>query len=177
VDPTDGAIYLGNSTDEIIPLDQATLMAEALSREGVPNELFEIPGHLHGLGAVQNEKGFSPAAVFLGEWLGFEIAPSPGIWSSPDRGSGSRPSVGPRPGRVPTSEGQIRGTDLERRWLVVLMAAALDIAAASLVVMTALLRRVRELTRHSDNRYGPAADIDDDQSEARLVGSQAKPPA
>jgi acetyl esterase/lipase len=174
VDPTDGAIYLGNSTEEIIPLEQARLMSEALSRAGVPTQLFETPGRLHGLGAVHNEKGFSPAAAFLGEWLRVDMGVSVAPGSGSDRGSGSRPSVGPRPDRP---QGQIREADRDRTWLVVLVAAALGIAAASLVVMTALLRRVRELTRRPDDRKMPPVGADDDPSERRLIGSRAEPPA
>ena len=49
VDPTDGAVYLANSTDEIIPASQAQQMAATLEHFDVPHELSLMPPEAHGL--------------------------------------------------------------------------------------------------------------------------------
>lgn len=43
------AVYLANSDAEIIPLAQATTMADALTTAGVPNQLRVLSGTLHGV--------------------------------------------------------------------------------------------------------------------------------
>ena len=47
VDPSDPALYLANSTDERVPLEQAEKMAAKLDQKGVPNQLRIIPGSKH----------------------------------------------------------------------------------------------------------------------------------
>jgi acetyl esterase/lipase len=48
VDASDAPMLLANSTHEVIPLSQATEMAEALRAANVPVRLIEVPGSAHG---------------------------------------------------------------------------------------------------------------------------------
>ncbi|TFC62453.1 alpha/beta hydrolase [Cryobacterium sp. TMT2-15-1] len=69
LDRSDPPVFLGSSTDEYIPLSQATGYAAALERSGVAHELVTVPGTLHSIGildAVMREK----VAAFLHTTLG-----------------------------------------------------------------------------------------------------------
>lgn len=69
LDRSDPPVFLGSSTDEYIPLAQATDYAEALERTGVAHELVTVPGTLHSIGildAAMREK----VAAFLYTTLG-----------------------------------------------------------------------------------------------------------
>ncbi|MEA2973703.1 MAG: hypothetical protein QOG82_2161 [Actinomycetota bacterium] len=48
VDPTDAALLVANSSDELVPVDQAQAMAARLDVEGVANQLVIVPGPRHG---------------------------------------------------------------------------------------------------------------------------------
>ncbi|MEA2828587.1 MAG: hypothetical protein QOG43_3026 [Actinomycetota bacterium] len=48
VDPTDAPLLLANSTDELVPVDQARSMADRLETAGVAHQLIVVPGHRHG---------------------------------------------------------------------------------------------------------------------------------
>ena len=48
VDPTDAPLFLANSTDELVPLDQAESMADRLEAAGVAHQLEVVPGRAHG---------------------------------------------------------------------------------------------------------------------------------
>jgi acetyl esterase/lipase len=48
VDPTDAALLIANSSDELVPVDQARAMAARLDADRVPNQLVIVPGPRHG---------------------------------------------------------------------------------------------------------------------------------
>jgi acetyl esterase/lipase len=48
VDPTDAPFFLANSTDELVPVDQARSMAARLDKAGIVNQLVVVPGGRHG---------------------------------------------------------------------------------------------------------------------------------
>lgn len=87
VDPSDAPLYLANGSDELIPADQATSMAEAMDRAGVPYVLREIPGRSHGLGYAANSKMFGEAVDFFRAWLG-------GRQTTDDTGGGPESGTG-----------------------------------------------------------------------------------
>ena len=62
VDPSDGAVYLANSEDEIIPAAQARQMAATLARFDVPHELTIFNAGGHGLNTASGYKGFDRAS-------------------------------------------------------------------------------------------------------------------
>ncbi|HSP53579.1 MAG TPA: alpha/beta hydrolase [Cryobacterium sp.] len=70
LDPSDPPVFLGSSTDEYIPLAQATGYAAALERTGVAHELVTVPGTLHSIGildAAMREKVSAFLRTTLGE--------------------------------------------------------------------------------------------------------------
>jgi acetyl esterase/lipase len=70
VDASDPPVLLINGTDELIPLEQATAMAEALREAGVPVELVEVPGSRHGTEFGRDV--WPQTLAFLERWL-FEL--------------------------------------------------------------------------------------------------------
>jgi acetyl esterase/lipase len=74
VDATDSPIYFANSTEEVIPVQQARAMAATLSRSDVLFEYRELEGRKHGAGYGANPKMVNEAVAFLGRALG-EDAP------------------------------------------------------------------------------------------------------
>lgn len=87
VDPTDPPMFIANSPDEFIPLDQAKAMAGRLEQAGVPHELFE-PGRGHAL--AYTEEALEPTLEFLDRHLrGASPSPNetPTASSSPPRRS------------------------------------------------------------------------------------------
>ena len=157
LDPSDGAIYLGNGTEEIIPLEQATVMIAALERNGVPNQLVQTIGHDHGFGAVHNDKFFSPAMAFLGTSIGGDGTTVP----SPSAGSGKAGSS-PQPSAAPSVSGQKGGDDEPTSgstdtpwWVLAITATAVMAALLSLVVSITLFRRLRSAGPPSHGPAGP----------------------
>jgi acetyl esterase len=66
VDPTDPPMFIANSPDEFMPLDQAKAMAARLEQAGVPHELFE-PRRGHAL--AYTEEALEPTLEFLDRHL------------------------------------------------------------------------------------------------------------
>jgi acetyl esterase len=95
VDPGDVPIYLANGTDEPIPLSQATLMANALDRAGVPHRLREIEGNDHSFQYLRLV--LEPSTAFVVQHLGGPAASQGG----PAEGSGGSQ----QPGAAPTTGG------------------------------------------------------------------------
>lgn len=105
VDGTDAAMFLANSSSEVIPLSQAQSMANDLKSAGVPVELVQVPGARHSV-KYRNSQGqgtgsetvMQASADFLRKWLdspnlGTHVAaPSPKPSQSPIGAS-------PAPGR------------------------------------------------------------------------------
>ena len=52
LDGSDPPVFLGTSTEEYIPLAQATGYAAALERKGIEHELVTVPGTLHSIGIL-----------------------------------------------------------------------------------------------------------------------------
>lgn len=52
LDRTDPPVFVGSSTEEFIPLSQATGFAEALNDLGIVNQLVTVPGSLHSIGIL-----------------------------------------------------------------------------------------------------------------------------
>jgi acetyl esterase/lipase len=172
VDPSDGAVFLGNFTDEEIPVDQATRMAEVLEASGVPVQLVEPTGNNHGLG--QNDKTLNYVATFLGTWIAGPDAggPSP----SPSAGQGAVKSGSSQPSTAPPATGAVKhpnasGEPIRRVatpwWAIAAIALALLAALASLFVTVALYRRLRlgerpEGSEQDGNGDGPDSPDDRD---------------
>ena len=175
VDPSDGAFYLTNAVDEIIPASQARQMASALARADLPHEVtFLTSGH-HGLNAAASYKGFDPAFAFLTQWIepgvetGGTPSPSPGTPSSSKQGSEVPATGDQEPGR------ERRGAlSTERDWLPLLAIAALVVATAvlvlAIVLMTRVSRAVLRENQPSDENPASAAD------QTPLVGSRMDDP-
>jgi dienelactone hydrolase len=173
IDPTDGAIYLANGLDEIIPADQARGMAAALARSGVPHELFLMSEGHHGLSSAHGYKGFDPAFAFLTRWIdpgpvaggGSEPSPSAGKAGSSDPAVGGQASPGGKPD-LPIAAGSSARTD----WLPIIAVTALVLALIALVLAVVLFRQARSGSRgfHSDRDPRDPQDADPD----RLVGSR-----
>jgi acetyl esterase/lipase len=68
VDAGDAPAFLANGTEEVIPLDQAVNMANALADAGVPTELKEVSGTEHAQEYENQVMGDSEA--FLHRYLG-----------------------------------------------------------------------------------------------------------
>ena len=178
VDPTDGALYLGNGTEEIIPLTQATLMVAELTRNGVPNRLVETAGRSHGFGAVHNDKFFTPALAFLATSLGGE---EPGV-PSPAASSGGKPATSdpsvapPAAGEKGASGEPGSGVEVIPWWAIAAIAAALLAASASIFVSVALIRRMRIADRPDAHAEPDDEWIDSHESGEPLVRRGTEPP-
>ncbi len=170
VDPTDGAIYLANNTDEVIPASQARQMAAELARYSVPHELSLTSAGGHGLNTAASYKGFDPAFAFLTHWIEPGAAtttePSP---STEKPGSSQGPAASAAPDRTPevnTASQSSSQTD----WLPVVAIAALVIAVFALMLTIVVLSRSR-----SGNTKGstPGARDPDEDASSQLVGSRS----
>ena len=69
LDRSDPPVFLGSSTDEYIPLAQATGYAAALERAGIAHELVTVPGTLHSIGILDDAMRMKVSA-FLHTTLG-----------------------------------------------------------------------------------------------------------
>ena len=67
VDPTDAPLLLANSTDELVPLDQAQAMATRLEGVGVAHQLVVVPGSRHGADLVDDV--WPQTEAFLSHYL------------------------------------------------------------------------------------------------------------
>lgn len=67
VDVTDPALYIANSTNEVIPVQQATNMADKLQRKGVPYLLRLIEGTQHSRG--YEDEVWAETVAFLHTYL------------------------------------------------------------------------------------------------------------
>ena len=67
VDPTDAALLLANSSDELVPVDQAQAMAARLDADGVANQLVIVPGRRHGRDLVDDV--WPQTVAFLDHYL------------------------------------------------------------------------------------------------------------
>ena len=163
VDPSDGAFYLTNAVDEIIPASQARQMASALARADLPHEMTLLTSGHHGLNAAASYKGFDPAFAFLTQW----IEPSVEIGGSPSPSPGT-PSASKPGGDEPVTSGNEQGTErrgalaTERDWLPVLAIAALVAATAVLIIAIVSMRRVSRIvatrSQHPDESAPDSAD-------------------
>jgi acetyl esterase len=147
VDSTDAPIYLANSTDEVIPLDQATEMAGLLEKVGIPHELQEVQGRNHGFGYAMSSKGFLPALSFFQRWIGGRPAGD----ATPSSEGASSVSQAP-PGK--NTEGSSAATPLKQAsgtdFLLVVIAAVAAVAAlGALFAAIVILRRARRIRRGS----------------------------
>ena len=147
---TDGAIYLANGLDEVIPAAQAREMAAALASSGVPHELFLMSEGHHGLSSAHSYKGFDPAFAFLSRWIDSNPVAADGPEPSPSAGKAgsSDPVVG---GQVsPGGKPDIRcatGSNPRRDWLPIIAVTALVIALIALVLTVVLLAKPERLTQ------------------------------
>ena len=69
LDRSDPPVFLGASTDEFIPLAQATGYAAELKKRGITHELVTVPGTLHSIG-ILDEPMRVKVAAFLRAALG-----------------------------------------------------------------------------------------------------------
>ncbi len=67
VDPTDAPLLLVNSSDELVPVDQAQAMAARLDTAGIAHELIVVPGGRHGRGLVDDV--WPQTVAFLDRYL------------------------------------------------------------------------------------------------------------
>jgi len=169
VDPSDGAVYLANSTDEIIPESQAEEMAAALERSGVAHELTLLAPGPHGFSAAMSDKGFDPAFAFLAGWIDSDASagatPSPASGDPTPSKTGAGAPIGGTEGQTTERRGDL-GTERDR--LPVLAVGALAMAVAVLIVAILLLRRVSRVTAG----IVPPAEEPDREAPASLVGSR-----
>jgi acetyl esterase len=169
VDPSDGAVYLANSTDEIIPVAQARSMAIALERSDLPHELVLLNAG-HGLSSAASYKGFDPAFAFLARWIEPDAAtgvePSP----SPEKAGASDPSPGAEAPAPKPAEDSATGSDASEDWLPVIAVTALVVATIALLLAIVLLGRAKRLT--AGGSTPDASDLEEDESD-RLVGSRS----
>jgi dienelactone hydrolase len=168
VDASDGAVYLANSTDEIIPVAQAREMATALARSDVPHQLVLLNAG-HGLSSAASYKGFDPAFAFLAHWIDPDTAsggePSP----SPEKAGSSVPAVAPGTSDDKPVAGDQPGTGSREDWLPAIAVTALVLAAIALVLTVMLLSKARRGTEK-----GPPSDpgVSGEEEPARFVASQ-----
>ena len=65
LDQSDPPVFLGSSTDEYVPLAQATGYAAALARTGIAHELVTVPGTLHSIGILDEAMRVKVSAFLL----------------------------------------------------------------------------------------------------------------
>jgi acetyl esterase/lipase len=173
VDPSDAPIYLANSTEEVIPLEQATEMAGLLKQAGVPYVLREVEGRNHGFGYAMSEKEFVPSLSFFEQWVdgtpgGGSVGPIEGTGGSGSKGEPPPSPAVSEPG-IPSKAGGSRETrptssNLDPL-LVIIAAAALVAAVAAMIVALAVFRRLR--TQPGPPRSA-GADRERDREEERI---------
>ena len=171
VDPSDGAVYLANNTDEIIPASQARQMAATLARSDVPHELSLMSAGGHGLNTAASYKGFDPAFAFLTHWIEPDAAPTTGGSSASPEKPGS--SVAPVPSEASDGKPVVNSatrTTTGRDWLPLVAIAALVVAILALILTIVVLSKSR-----NGNTVGPAPDARDPAEDAssRLVRSRS----
>ncbi|HEV8565164.1 MAG TPA: alpha/beta hydrolase [Actinomycetota bacterium] len=136
VDPSDPPIMITNSSEEFIPVDQATDMDAALTAAGVEHQLLIIPGDTHGL----SQRRVAPVLDFLRVQLLGADAPSPSTTSPPTLPPSSIPPTRP----VDRGDGDPRRPESSQALAVVPILAIAAVAfAVGLVAATALGRRRR----------------------------------
>jgi len=165
VDPSDAPVFLANSDQEAIPLDQATSMADALGGSGVPVELIQVHGTEHGWGYWSWQKLQGPTRQpipelflgFLGGHLDHDVriqgapsslpsvaaptgAPPTAADKQEEEGTAPPPPVAANPKLEPAAGSGDTGSNTG---LLVATAVAVGIAAISLAMALVLLRRVR----------------------------------
>ena len=170
VDPTDGAVYLANHTNEIIPASQARQMAATLASSGVPHELSVMTAGGHGLNTAASYKGFDPAFAFLTHWIEPDAVSTTAEPSASPEKPGS--SVAPVPSGAPDGKPEVNTatrTTSVRDWLPVVAIAALVVAIFALILTIVVLSRTR-----NDDKERPAPDAiePDEEAPSRLVGSR-----
>jgi hypothetical protein len=140
VDATDGAFFLANATDESVPVDQTTRMANRLNSFDLPNQVFSPSGDLHGLQLVESSKGFEQIVAFFDQRLG--SGPS-----SPNTGSGTSSkgaTSAPIPGEGGTGAAEGSGSRVPSiglpAWVVFVLVVALLLAVTSVVATATALR-------------------------------------
>jgi acetyl esterase/lipase len=89
IDPTDAPMYLVNSADEIMPLEQATSMKKALEQDGVAADVTVVPGSEH---VPLSETTIAGAVSFFTKVFGSGAGVSQTPRAQPD------PSLGPGKG-------------------------------------------------------------------------------
>ncbi len=165
VDASDGAVYLANSTDEIIPVAQAHEMAATLERSGVPHQLVLLNAG-HGLSSAASYKGFDPAFAFLAQWIDPDTAtgvePSP----SPVKAGSTDPSVAPDTHGDEPIAGDAPGSDAGWDWLPAISVAALALATIALLLTVILLSRAHRTTVGGSP---PDPSVSGEEDPARLV--------
>jgi acetyl esterase/lipase len=175
VDPSDGAVYLGNGTEEIIPLTQATAMQAELQENDVPTQLVAITGGGHGYG--NNEKTLSPAFAFLGARLGIQGASLPSSSPEPEKpGSVASSSAVVVPdSKVESSTTRTTGVGTPW-WAIVTIVIASVAAVASLIVSMSLVRRSRQDELRSTGRATDDRPEPDTPSDRPLAVRGTDPP-
>ena len=167
VDPSDGAVYLANSTDEIIPVEQAQDMAIALERSNVPHQLVLVNAG-HALSSASSSKGFDPAFAFLARWIdpdavsGVEPSPSP-------QKAGSDPSIAPGALDEKPEASDTSASDPRADWLPAIAALGLLVATIALFLSIMLMRKARRTLSGSPPE--PSKHVDEDPGQ--LVDSRA----
>jgi acetyl esterase len=182
VDPSDAPLLIANSSAEIIPFDQAEVLAEVMDQEGVPYVLHEFPGRHHGLGIGGNDKGLDEAVAFFREWLdaGGAVVEEPSadatgegesVKSSPQPDTAASPGAG-APGKTSPAAKPVAPASVERgvsTWTLLLVTVglvALVVSGIQLRVGLQALRAARqeapkdETNRGSELRGGDPADYD-----------------
>jgi acetyl esterase/lipase len=147
VDATDAPMFLANSTEERIPLEQAVVMADALEASGVPYELVEVPGAHHGKSLEAVPEVVQDTFRFLRRWLGVDADGQLG--ALPHRSAvgtvqpGERLTVSPGPATARPDE---RGGG--RRGFLVVVWVGLAILVVGLIVAE-IVRRYRRPDRRA----------------------------
>ncbi len=92
VDHTDPPMFIANSVQEFMPLNQAQAMANKLKTAGVVNQLFS-PAKGHAL--AYTDQALQPTLAFLNKYLASSPLPSPTATASPPHSPGrTNPSGG-----------------------------------------------------------------------------------
>src|SRR5207245_1678741 len=94
VDHSDPPMFIANSVQEFMPLNQAQAMANKLKAAGVPNQLFS-PAKGHAL--AYTDQALQPTLVFLNKYLAESSPlPTPSVTAAPSPGrshDGGKPST------------------------------------------------------------------------------------
>jgi hypothetical protein len=149
VDPTDPPILLANSTEEIIPLDQATSMEAAVQAAGIDHELLEVPGRLHGFSYLSPVKEVAEGGTIQEAAMGFLVAqltgqdlePIPEVTATGNAPPGETIDKSQEGGQSEGNEGS--GATVPLLILAILAVVAAAVEAGMIVV---LRRQVQQLT-------------------------------